>query len=274
VSFRTRAGLGLLLLAVSGCLRCAPQALTKVDPETFVERTVKVDGVDYRYRVFLPLHYERWRRLRGLRRLPVVLFLHGSGERGDDNLQQTKVGIGPALVKYRERYRCLVVLPQCRAGRSWDGAMERQALAALERTVAEFHGDPRRVYLTGVSLGGSGTWYLDARYPHRFAAVAPIAAEVVPTGGDQAPADLKKLLDGPDPYLALARSLGPAPVWAFHGADDDQVPVAETRRMVTALKALQHPVRYTEYPEIGHDSWDAAYADPTFVQWMFAQRLR
>jgi predicted peptidase len=266
--WRTRLVAVFALVVVSGCLRCAPGVLKKVDTEVFLDRLVTVDGSDYHYRVFLPLHYKHWRRW------PVVLFLHGSGERGDDNLQQTKVGIGPALEKYRERYRCLVVLPQARAGKDWDGAMERQALAALEQTVKEFHGDPRRVYLTGVSLGGSGVWYMAARYPHRFAALAPIAAEVVPTGGDKAPADLKKALDGPDPYMTLAEALGPAPVWAFHGADDNEVPVAETRRMVTALKALKHPVRYTEYPEMGHDAWDAAYADPTLVQWLFAQRLR
>jgi predicted peptidase len=268
MSWRTRLTAALVLLAASGCLRCAPQALKKVDTNLFLERQVQMDGESYRYRVYLPLHYRRWRSW------PVVLFLHGSGERGDDNQQQTKVGIGPSLEKYRDRYRCIVVLPQARAGKDWDGAMERQALAALEQAIHEFHGDPRRVYLTGVSLGGSGAWYMAARYPKRFAAVVPIAAEVVPTGGDQAPADLKKLLDGPDPYLSLARSLGPAPVWAFHGADDDEVPVAESRRMVTALQAVKHPVRYTEYPEMGHDAWDAAYADPGLVRWLFAQRLR
>ena len=271
---RPRLGLALLLLALSGCLRCSPRALAPVNPEVFVERTVQVDGESYRYRVYLPLHYQRYRRWEPLRRWPVILFLHGSGERGDDNQRQTQAGIGPALAKYRERYRCLVVLPQSRAGEGWAGAMERQALAALEQTIAELRGDRERVYLTGVSLGGSGVWYMAARYPHRFAAVAPMAAEVVPTGGDQAPADLAQLLDGPDPYLSLARALGPAPVWAFHGADDKEVPVAETQRMVTALQALKHPVRYTEYFGMGHDCWDTAYADPAFVQWLFAQRLR
>lgn len=271
MSGRTRLGLGLLVVVVSGCLRCSPRTLAPVDPNVFVERSVQVDGETYRYRVYLPLHY---RALQHLRHWPVILFLHGSGERGDDNQRQTQVGIGPALTRYRERYRCLVVLPQSRAGRDWEGAMERQALAALEQTVAELRGDRERIYLTGVSLGGSGVWYMAARHPHRFAAVAPMAAEVVPTGGDQAPADLARLLEGPDPYLSLARALGPAPVWAFHGAADPEVPVTESRRMVTALQALQHPVRYTEYPETGHDCWDTAYADPNFVQWLFAQRLR
>jgi predicted peptidase len=267
--FRTRLALGLALLAASGCLRCAPGALNKINTDHFVERQVTVDGETYHFRVYLPRHYGRLPR-----HWPVVLFLHGSGERGDDNLKQTRVGIGPALEEHRDRYPCLVVLPQARAGKDWDGPMERVALAALDQTVEELHGDPRRIYLTGVSLGGSGTWYMAARYPHRFAAIVPIAAEVVPTGGDQAPADLKKLLDGPNPYLSLARALGPAPVWAFHGADDNEVPVAETRRMVTALQSVKHPVRYTEYPEMGHASWDAAYADPDLVRWMLSQRLR
>jgi predicted peptidase len=267
---RTRLALGLLLLVASGCLRCVPRGLPRVNPNHFVDRQVTVDGETYHFRVYVPLHY----RQRPWRHWPVVLFLHGSGERGDDNLRQTQTGIGPALEKYRDRYRCLVVLPQARSGKDWDGPMERLALAALDQTLEQFHGDPRRVYLTGVSLGGSGTWYMAARYPGRFAAVVPIAAEVVPTGGDKAPEDLKKLLDGPDPYLSLARALGPAPVWAFHGADDNEVPVAETRRMVTALQAVKHPVRYTEYPGTGHDSWDTAYADPELTQWMLAQRLR
>ncbi|HTQ80176.1 MAG TPA: PHB depolymerase family esterase [Thermoanaerobaculia bacterium] len=256
------------LLVASGCLRCAPEILKKVDTEVFLDRTAQADDEEFHYRLYLPLHYHHWRSW------PVILFLHGSGERGDDNLQQTKVGLGPALEKFRERYRCLVVLPQARAGEDWNGAMERRALAALDRTLAEFHGDPHRVYLTGVSLGGSGAWYMAVRYPRRFAAVVPVCGEVVPTGGDRAPADLRKYVDGPDPYMALARALGPAPVWVFHGSEDDQVPVAESRRMVTALKALKHPVRYTEFPELGHNSWDAAYADPSLTRWLFAQRLR
>jgi len=102
---RPRLGLALLLLAVSGCLRCSPRVLAPVNPEIFVERTVQVDGESYRYRVYLPLHYQSYRRWEPLRRWPVILFLHGSGERGDDNQRQTQVGIGPALTKYRERYR-------------------------------------------------------------------------------------------------------------------------------------------------------------------------
>jgi predicted peptidase len=269
--WRGRVSAALALLAASGCLGCAPPVPTRVDPGLFLERAVAVDGETYRYRVYLPLGYrgEQKERL-----WPVLLYLHGSGERGDDNLRQIEGGIGPALARFRRRYRCLVVLPQCRVGQDWIGAMERQAIAALERTVADFHGDPQRIYLTGISLGGAGTWYLAAHHPHRFAALVPIAAEVVPTGGDQAPADLAPLLASSDPYRALARALGPAPVWAFHGAADDEVPVTESRRMVAALKDLKHPVRYTEYPALGHDAWDTAYADASLVRWLFAQRRR
>jgi predicted peptidase len=237
----------------------------------FLERKVALGDHVYRYRVWLPAHYTK------LRRWPIVLFLHGSGERGDDNLRQISVGLGPALERFEQRYKCLVVFPQCRFGEEWYGEEELQSLAALEQTIKEFRGDPKRIYLTGISMGGAGAWYT-ARHPRRFAAVVPVCGEVVRQPDDPFPADpppgLARILSAPDPYLALAQAIDGTPVWAFHGTDDDTVPVTESRSMVEALRRVGGNVRYTEYPGVDHEVWDLAYADAGMVQWLLKQRMR
>jgi predicted peptidase len=220
---------------------------------------------EYHYRVWLPPHYSK------LHHWPVVLYLHGSGERGDDNLRPLGSGLPLALQRYGERYKCIVVIPQARAGLEWFGEMEQQALAALDASVREFHGDPRRIYLTGISMGGAGTWYM-ARHRHRFAAVIPVAGEVVRQPDDPWPADpppeLARIVGSPDPYATLAADIGPTPVWAFHGAKDSVIPATESRRMVGLLKNA----RYTEYPDTGHDIWDPTYGNRELVHWMLKQR--
>ena len=237
----------------------------------FVERSMLLGDARYRYRVYLPRHYT------ALRRWPVILFLHGSGERGEDNLRQITVGLGPALREYPGRYRCIVVFPQCRFGEEWYGPMEVQAMAALQMAIREFHGDRARVCVTGVSMGGAGAWYM-ARQRNVFAAVVPVAGEVVRQGDEpfptDPPPDLMAFLGAADPFAALSRAISPTPVWAFHGVDDDVIPVTESRRMIAALRDANDPARYTEYPGTGHaDSWDKAYSDPALPEWILSQRM-
>lgn len=257
---RSAAFLLFLVLAAPACARRSH----------FLERQVTVSGHAYRYRVWLPPHYTK------LHHWPVVLYLHGSAERGDDNVRQISAGLGPALERYAERYKCLVVFPQARFGQEWYGEMELQALAALDATTREFHGDPRRVYLTGVSMGGAGVWYM-ARHRRRFAAIVPVCGEVARQPDDpfptDPPPDIARIVGAPDPYAALAATLGRTPVWAFHGASDDVIPVTETRSMVGALQRMGGRVRYTEYAGRGHDIWDLAYADHGMVHWMLSQRV-
>jgi len=245
-------------------LACAPRS-------RFLERSVTLGEHEYRYRVWLPAHYTK------LHHWPVVLFLHGSGERGDDNLRQLSNGLGPALERFGERYKCIVIFPQCRFGQEWYGEMELQALAALESTIREFHGDRRRVYVTGISMGGSGAWYM-ARHRRRFAADVPICGEVARDPADpfpiEPPPDIARIVGAADPYESLAAAIGNTPVWAFHGSADDEVPVRESRLMVAALRRSGGRVNYTEYPSIGHNSWDLAYADPNMVRWLLQQRMR
>jgi len=236
----------------------------------FIERSILLGDARIRYRVYLPPGYSM------IRRWPVILFLHGSGERGADNLRQIAVGLGDAAREFPQRYHCIIVFPQAPFGEEWYGQTELQAMAALNQAMIEFHGDRRRIYLTGVSMGGAGAWYM-ARHPRLFAAVVPVCGEVVRQPDDpfpsEPPPDLKALLGAPDPYAALARAIGTTPVWAFHDADDPVIPVSESRRMFEALKSAGGNARYTEYPDGGHEAWVRAYADPALPAWLLQQRL-
>jgi predicted peptidase len=235
----------------------------------FLERSITVHGHAYRYRVWLPPHHTK------LRRWPVILFLHGSGERGNDNRSQLTVGLPALLASQPSRYRAVVVIPQCLDDREWYGEMEQQALAALEQSVKEFRGDRRRVYLTGISMGGAGAWYM-ARHPGRFAAVVPVCGEVTREPDDpfptEPPRDLGALLRASDPFAVLAAKIGKTPVWAFHGDKDDVISVEQARRMVAALRARGGNVRYTEYRGVGHNAWERTYDERELPEWLLKQR--
>jgi predicted peptidase len=234
-------------------------------PETgFLDRSVTIQGTVYKFQVYVP---EDWSTKK---KWPMILFLHGAGERGDDGLVQTEVGMGRAIRSERSRFPAVVVMPQCRKEGWWPNApMDEVAMQALEQSETEFHGDPRRVYLTGLSMGGYGTWRLAEKYPRRFAAIVPICGGIIPPhGGSHLAAQDSK------PYEDAAKKIGSqTPVWIFHGGDDDTVPVTESRRMAEAMKALGGEVHYTEYPGVGHDSWNKAYAEPELISWMLSKTL-
>lgn len=232
----------------------------------FAERTVAVaeEGreVDFRYRLLRPAVVESGQRY------PLVLFLHGAGERGSDNQRQLKyLPTWLAEPELRRTHPCFVVAPQCRAEKRWadcDWSDEKSlpqrpeptldlaaAVAAIEAVIKAEPVDADRVYLTGLSMGGYGSWDLAARMPERFAAVVPICG-----GGDE----------------ATAATLAKIPIWCFHGADDDVVPTARSRSMVEAVKAAGGNVRYTEFEGVTHDSWTPAYRDPATLEWLFRQR--
>jgi predicted peptidase len=240
-------------------------------PQTgFVDREVTVSGTTYRYQVYVPADF------RTKKNWPVILFLHGAGERGDDGMLQSDVGIGHAIRVHRSQFPFVVVMPQCREGKIWgDPEMQALAIAALEASVQEFRGDRHRIYLTGISMGGYGTWDLAALHPGRFAALVPIC------GGVRPPKDWPQLrsrvIEDPnmsDPYAEIARRIGKTPVWFFHGDADPAVPVEESRSLAAALKALNANYKYTEYPGVGHDSWDRAYAEPGLASWLLSWSLK
>jgi predicted peptidase len=182
---------------------------------------------------------------------PLLVFLHGAGERGSDNESQLHgLPAQMCLPEWRRRFPCYLLAPQCPAGRNWSEFMSDLEFLS-NHACANYHVDARRVYLTGLSMGGHGSWELAARCPEFFAAVVPICG-----GGS------------PDWCEALAR----IPVWAVHGADDDVVPVEESRRMIQGIQHAGGAPRYTELAGVAHDSWSPTYRDPDGVlAWMFNQ---
>ena len=232
----------------------------------FLDRTVSISGTSYRYQVYVPADF------RAKKSWPVILFLHGSGERGSDGLLQTDVGPPHAIRQNAARFPFVVVIPQCSQDKTWgDPDMRAQVLAALDASVREFHGDRNHIYLTGLSMGGFATWEIAAVNPGRFAALVPVCSGV--RSLKDWPELKVKVADdakAADPYAEVARLIGHTPVWMFHGDADQSVPVEESRNMAAALKAANAEFKYTEYPGVGHNSWDNAYAEPELVPWLLS----
>ena len=251
-------------LALGACATTPREAV----PGQFVERSVVVDGSPRRYQVFVPS------RQAGGKNPATVLFLHGSGERGTDNRKQVEVGLGPFVREHATRFPAIVVFPQSPEGTSWTGTQARVALAALDASIDEFDGDEDRIVLTGMSRGGYGVFELAIMEPRRFAALVPVC------GGITQPPALKEHLQvesvalAPDPFLAAAQKLQKLPVWAFHGGKDDVVTPDQSRHMVEALRGVGGNVRYTEFADLGHNAWDAAYATPELWTWAFSQERK
>jgi predicted peptidase len=267
VPVASRRAFGLLIF----WLAIAVPAHAKSHETGFLDRTITLQGTTYRYQVFVPDTWtprQRW---------PVILFLHGAGERGDDGLQETDVGIGTAIRSNRGVIPAIVVMPQCQRNIWWiQPPMDDLAIAALNAAIKEFHGDVQRTYLTGLSMGGFGTWYLAGKYPGRFAALIVICGGIRPPAvALKAEPDLAKWTpaDEPKSYTDAAAKVGNTPVWIFHGADDDIVPVTESQRMYAAMKAIGSDVHYTEFPGIRHAAWDEAYDEPNLFPWLFSKSL-
>jgi predicted peptidase len=230
-----------------------------------------MQGEVYKYQVYVPDNWNR--RLKW----PIVLFLHGAGERADDGMQQTDIGIGTAIRVDRTRFPAIIVMPQCRKNHWWiQPPMQDLAIAALEAAAKEFHGDPQRTYLTGLSMGGYGSWRLAEKYPGRWAAMIVICGGLRPPAGTlKAHPELATWtpVDDPKSYADAAAKIGMVPVWIFHGRDDDIVPVTESQRMAAAMRQVGAEVHYTEYPGVRHVSWDKAYDEPKLFTWFFSKTL-
>jgi predicted peptidase len=153
------------------------------------------------------------------------------------------------------------------------GDLARLAQAALDQTMAEFRGDPDRVYLAGLSMGAYGAWVMAFEDPGRYAAIVSVAGGIVPPSGRRARlAQLPPTLQADDPYAATAARVKAIPSWLFHGAGDPTVPVTESRQLAAALKQAGASVRYTEYEGAGHNVWDRSFSEPELPAWLFAQR--
>ena len=152
--------------------------------------------------------------------------------------------------------------------------MQTLALKALDETVKEYNGDVKRTYLTGLSMGGYGSWVMVANNPSRFAALAVVCGGVRPPPSVRVPGANTGLAALADPYGAVAAKVGKTPVWVFHGGADPVVPVSESRKVVEAIKAAGGNVRYNEYDGVGHNSWDRAYAEPELFGWFLSPKKK
>jgi len=250
----------------AGALAAARSAKAKPEPAQdtgFLNRRIELHGVSYRYQVYLP---EEWRR-EDHKLWPIILALHGRGERGSEGMWQTQIGLPQAVRDHPERWPFVIVMPQCPLNAVWtDPETLAMALATLDQEVQEFHGDPERTYLTGLSLGGYGAWELARAYPHRWAAIAIAASGVF---WSYAPDRWKESATLPAEY---AEPLGRTPVWLFHGADDPVVPPRESELMFEALKTSGGHVRYWLYQGLKHDCWARAYNEPELPRWLLAHR--
>lgn len=258
--------LSALMLVVLSLCACST-APSRNDHGEFLSREVTAEGAAHRYQVLVPS------RTAGGGHPPAILFLHGSGERGADNQSQINAGLGPYLRRHMDDFPAIVVFPQTPTDGEWIGASLKVALAALDQAIDEFNGDARRVYLTGMSMGGIGAWELGLMEPKRFAALVPISCAVTQINPDRAPY-IGPVVRAPDPYATLAARLRHVPVWIFHGAKDDVVSPEDDRKTYAALKAAGADVRYTEFPDVNHDAWDPAYATPELWMWLFAHKHR
>jgi predicted peptidase len=207
--------------------------------------------VSLQYLLFLPQDY----RQNESRKWPLMIFLHGAGERGT-NIDLVTVHGPPKIVKEKPDFPFVVISPQCPPGQTWD----IEALdALLDHALKEYAVDPERVYLTGLSMGGYGSWSWVTARPERFAAVVPICG-----GGD--PIRIRLASGQRREHLAKL------PVWAFHGGQDRVVAVRESERMIDAFHGLGNEAKLTIYPEAGHDSWTETYANPALYEWLLSHR--
>ncbi len=229
-----------------------------------------VDSPEGRYYAYLPK--DAATRIAAGEKLPVILFLHGGGQRGSDPEDPTQVGLGPFVEARHGDFPFVVLFPQCPRGRFWaEPAQKARLLRLLDDALVRLHGDPSRVYLTGNSMGGYGTWLLAAEHPEKFAAIAPICGGVKPPRGVPVPQD-SRFGNLADPYTAVAVALGGMPTWAFHGAKDWVVSPEQSKKIVAALRARGNPAKHTIYAGVGHDSWNRAYAEPALFEWLASQR--
>ncbi|WP_017731186.1 carboxylesterase family protein [Nafulsella turpanensis] len=197
----------------------------------------------YPYEIFYPGNYH----LQPGKKWPLILFLHGAGERGS-NMSNVRLQGIPDFLRGRKDFPFIVAYPQCPAGEYWTIPLLNDW---YEKVLAEVDADESRVYLTGLSMGGYGTWYWAAAHPEKFAAIIPVCG-----GGEP----------------SKAKNLIKMPTWAFHGQKDNIVPVEETLQMVEAIRAAGGHPKVTIYPDAFHDSWTPTYTNPDIYSWLLGHR--
>ena len=217
--------------------------ISRADAAQTAERVALKVAYEFRYLSYVPAGYRKDRS----RIWPLLLFLHGAGERGSD-LELVKIHGPPKLIETGRKFPFVVISPQCPQDTRWEPPALEAFIDSIQR---RYRIDSARIYVTGLSMGGFATWELAERHPERYAAVIPVCG-----GGDTSRADRLRDL----------------PVWAFHGAKDDVVPLSASRNMIDAIRAAGGNPRFTVYPHAGHDSWTETYANDEIYAWLLQQR--
>jgi len=233
----------------------------------FIDQSMLIDNRSVDYQVYLPKNYqekENW---------PVILFLHGAGERGENPLLATEVGLGRAIRLKPEKFPAIGIFPQCPSEEWWSSPQcEAIALKSLYEVANKFSIDNKRVYLTGVSMGGYGAWHLASKNPELWSALYVISGRVKPGGGHVAANNsVAKLYSGEALYEMTAKAVAHIPIWIAHGEQDEVVPVSESRQMYKYLQLEKASVNYSEFSKTWHNAWDKAYANEKAINWLFSQ---
>lgn len=216
-----------------------------------VTRSAMVSGENYVYQAYLPPNAKS-------EKLPLVTFLHGIRERGAGGF--IKGMFATLVAQYLREIPAIVLFSQCRPNRYWsDPQMDKMVMHQISEMKKDFAVDQKREYLLGVSMGGYGAWHFASAYPNRFAAIVSICGGSPLTSGDR--------------FAPIAEKVGKTPAWIFHGADDKIVQVSESRSMVAALKANGGSVKYSEYPNVGHNVWLNALNEKDLLPWILAQKF-
>lgn len=235
---------GLAIVGALFYMGCSSTKQTQIEStgqqaKTFSKEIKK--KVEMNYLLYLPKNYNSAQE-----KFPLMLFLHGAGERGSD-LNLVKRHGPPKLIDQGKDFQFIVVSPQCPENVWWS---TDDLSALLDELVEHYQVDEKKIYVTGLSMGGFGTWALAEKYPERFAAIAPICG-----GGNP---------------LTICK-IGKLPIWVFHGAKDPVVSINESQQMVTALKNCGNNAKFTIYPETGHDAWTETYNNPELYDWLLKQ---
>jgi len=239
--------IGLVVcLGLMGCAAMGAKAVKSGGPsaQAFSKKITKT--VDCNYLLYLPADYGKDTK----KKWPIIMFLHGAGERGNRIEVLRKQGL-PKMIAQGKSFDFIIVSPQCPNDIWWPEQTD-VLINLLDDIEKNYRVDTDRVYLTGLSMGGFGTWTLAERYPQRFAAIAPICG-------------------GSERYAAYR--LKKVPVWAFHGAKDNTVPLARSQEMVNAVKKAGGDAKLTIYPEAEHDSWTETYNNPELYEWFLSHRI-
>ncbi|MSR55998.1 MAG: hypothetical protein EXS09_22405 [Gemmataceae bacterium] len=238
-----------LLMAILAACYMATSGVRAEDVKVgFVDRVYKdSEGKEFKYVLFVPHSYK------GDKEFPLILFLHGSGAKGEDGKKPSNLALATNIRKNEKEFPFFVVFPQAR--QTWKAGSDdaNRALATLDAVQKDYKIDIKRVSLTGQSMGGYGTWSIAAKHPERWAAIVPICG-----GGD----------------TASAKVLKDIPCWCFHGDADPTVKVESSRRMIAAIKEAGGTPKYDEYPGVGHNSYDKAYATKELFDWLLLQKRK